>query len=278
MTHRPRAPGKASKVKRAPTERQLEQQAFRLRDRLRKRIERRAEKIQYLKDDVQGLFEHNILQSRGRADNLAIKLHAKRYPMTFVAFDIIERPGEVCTSRPFIERHDILRSTLKPSKRVRVTHPVERMAELYDHVMSLGGEGIMMKTKDGKYEPGRRSKQWVKAKAEPFLDALHVVGVLAGEGSRESLGSLVLANEDEGGNLVFVTKAGSGLDGATIKWILEQVPDLTRDDCPLVEAPTLDRPLVAWLERGLVADIVFERAIATAPRFPRVRSVRKIDA
>ena len=92
-------------------------------------------------------------------------------------------------------------------------------------------EGIVAKLGDSTYQPGRRSRSWIKIKN--FLDLeVVVVGWSPGSGRRAgTVGSLLLAVPDADGRLRYAGKVGTGFTDV----ILDQLMDAL--------GPAADRPI-----------------------------------
>lgn len=239
--------------------------------------------------DASGLkMDVNILQRRAESDSLAIRLHRRRYPLTFVAFDLLEADAEATWQLSYHQRRERLHGLLKPAPLIQLSQSSPRLVELYDEVCAAGGEGIMLKTLTHAYQPGTRSRDWMKAKAPEFEEELHIVGLLMGEGKRARLGSLVLGRITPQGDMAYVCKAGSGLSDEMITDILAAAPELRRQTCPcLVEPKNLDQPILTWLDLGMTADVRFTKPVDTEenaggflkkPRFPIIHNVRIQEA
>lgn len=220
-------------------------------------------------------MDFGIIQKRPRTNKFDITAHALKYPFTFVAFDVLEHNGVDLRALPWEHRRSVLEANVLTTERVKVSAIHDDMVALYDHVVSLGGEGIMVKTKGHIYHAGKRSPDWRKAKAPTYLDSLHVVGLLEGTGKRDgTFGSFILARKEPDGSLTYVCEAGSGLRDDELALVTKLVPHLARPECPLKEKPALRKPLLAWLDEGIEADIKYEQPVAQAPRFPRVVNLR----
>ena len=83
----------------------------------------------------------------------------------FFAFDLLMLAGEDWRQRPLLQRKAGLKRLL--GRRKRVLRYVEHLegggAEMFEHVCSLGLEGIVSKRRDGRYRSGR-SRGWLKVK------------------------------------------------------------------------------------------------------------------
>ena len=160
------------------------------------------------------------------------------YPINAVAFDLLELNGEDLTKQPFIVRKAMLKGFLDQQKNLdslRYLDYVFNKWDLWNHMISIGGEGIMAKTLMGIYE-FRRSRHWLKLKNEKLTDGknghlppLKVVGYTLGEGERAPyFGSLVLMNDD----VEYCGNVGSGFNTQELEWWTQQ----------LTSAPRIQKP------------------------------------
>lgn len=100
----------------------------------------------------------------------AVEAARTRTPATFAAFDVLWCDGDV-TSRTFLERRDLLeRFELKGSAWCTLSSFRGLGAELFAACDELKLEGLVAKRCDSRYEPGARSKYWVKAKCAAWFE------------------------------------------------------------------------------------------------------------
>jgi bifunctional non-homologous end joining protein LigD len=98
-----------------------------------------------------------------------------------------------------------------------------------------GIEGIVSKRADAAYVPGDRGL-WRKTKClnrEEFI----VVGWSEPEGSRPSIGSLLLGYYDDAGRLHYAGRAGSGISDAELERLWCRLQPLNIKRMPLAEPP-----------------------------------------
>lgn len=114
-------------------------------------------------------------------------------------FDVLSVQGEDVTSLPYIDRRAALElivqalQALHPECEIRLVPQYEATADVCARAVAEGFEGVMLKRTTGRYEPGKRSVNWLKVKAYSTADAF-VVGWSAGENSNSGkVGSLDLA-------------------------------------------------------------------------------------
>lgn len=152
-------------------------------------------------------------------------------PAVFVAYDLLEEGGIDLRERPLSERRDRLAKLIAdlPSlTSLRLSEPVDgadwtTLATRRDEARQRGVEGLMLKRLASAYQVGRRRGDWWKWKIDPYtLDAV-LVYAQAGHGRRSTLYTDYTFAVWDGGVLVPVAKAYSGLTDVEIekldRWI-----------------------------------------------------------
>ncbi len=97
------------------------------------------------------------------------------------------------------ERHERLEALIdKRSKTVRVSDLFDDGDALFEAATAQRLEGIVSKRADSRYEPGRRSRDWLKVKTQGRQE-LVVAGYTKGQGRRSNgFGALVLGVNEDG--------------------------------------------------------------------------------
>jgi bifunctional non-homologous end joining protein LigD len=117
----------------------------------------------------------------------------------------------------------------------------------------------MAKRADSKYLPGKRTRDWLKAKTHGRQEFV-IAGYTRGAGKRaDTFGSLVLAVDDSGA-LRYVGNVGTGFDDAEISKLLKLLRPLHRGSAPFAVVPKLPKVRkddVQWVEPELVAQVRF---------------------
>jgi DNA ligase-1 len=143
-------------------------------------------------------------------------------PVRFVAFDLLYQDGELLLDEPLIKRKARLDAVCANAQEaVRVAGSArcataEAVEAAFRNSLGTGHEGIVAKTENSPYTPGRRGGFWFKLK-EPFatLDVV-VTAVEYGHGKRHSVLSDYTFAVREGEKLLNIGKAYSGLTDAEI--------------------------------------------------------------
>lgn len=115
-----------------------------------------------------------VLDEHGRADfdRLQDRALRKRWfkgapPVTYCVFDLLVAAGRDIMALPLVDRKKRLAKLLKPAppSTMFVSHFDGESVELFaSAVIPLGLEGLVGKRKDSAYQPGVRSRDWLKIK------------------------------------------------------------------------------------------------------------------
>jgi bifunctional non-homologous end joining protein LigD len=198
------------------------------------------------------------LDDQGRASFSAMQQGG--HPLVYYAFDVLEIEGEPVIDRPFTERHELLRGLLASgSTTVRLSETFDDGRALMKAAKEQGLEGVMAKKASSRYEPGKRTRDWLKLKTTLRQEFL-ICGWTKGKGRRERLfGSLVVGMR-RGDELVWVGNVGTGFSEAEIEKLLAKLRPLERKTCPFTTEPTMPRVRkgdVVWVTPKLVCEVEF---------------------
>jgi len=129
-----------------------------------------------------------------------IEKMAKELPVEINIFDILYYNGKTMMNKPQSERRELIEKIVKPLKRkIVLTEKIisgdeKELEKFYDQALRAGVEGLILKSIDKNYIPGRKVGGWVKIK--PTLEPLDlvIIGGTYGEGKRaHALSSFILA-------------------------------------------------------------------------------------
>ena len=198
----------------------------------------------------------------GRATFSAMQQAKPGTTYVFVAFDALvdRRRGGVQVSEAFADGAALLRAAEE-----------QRF------------EGIIAKRADSIYEPGKRSRNWLKVKTHGRQEFV-IAGYTKGQGRRSGrFGSLILAVSEEGG-LRYVGNVGTGFVDSEIERLLALLRPLERKDTPFDEVPKLPKVRkadIVWVEPKLVCEVEFVEwthdGRLRAPSYPGLREDKRPD-
>ena len=230
--------------------------------------------------DERGTGSFERLQQRlGLTNPRSVGRASAEVPVQVFGFDLLAVAGHDLRALPLSTRKTLLRRLVPAHGVIRFAdHVDEHGTPFFDAACQHGVEGIVAKRADAPYVSGRRSRDWVKIKA-PKTAYLAVVGFLPGKGTRETLGSLMLAWRGNSG-LVYAGNAGSGLSDARIAALLPALRAATRAAPAFAAAEPLARHAV-FVEPSLVAEVRFtettERGLLRQPVFVGMRDDKRVE-
>jgi bifunctional non-homologous end joining protein LigD len=196
------------------------------------------------------------LDDQGRSDFGL--LQADGGPLVYYVFDLLELEREPVVSRPIEQRRELLEELVVADPRVRLSAWFEDGEALLAAVREHGLEGVVSKRVGSAYRPGKRSGDWQKVKTRN-RDEFLIIGYTRGKGSREALGSLLLAEDGDEG-LSYAGNVGSGLSEGSVARLLKEMGPLRRDSAPIEPAPRPPKVRVAdvtWVEPRLRCKVEF---------------------
>ena len=181
-------------------------------------------------------------------------------PLVYYVFDVLEADGEPLVDLPLRERRTRLAELLGlRDGTVRLSEAFDDGQALYEAAQKQGLEGVIAKKADSRYQPGRRTRDWLKVKTHQEQEFV-VAGYTKGKGRRaRTLGSLVLAVM-RGGRLEYVGNVGTGFTEDEIERLLRTLRPLERATSAFPEAPKMPKVRkddVVWVEPELVAEVEF---------------------
>jgi bifunctional non-homologous end joining protein LigD len=90
--------------------------------------------------------------------------HQSAHSLVYYAFDLLHLDGRDLTATPLDERRDLLARVLNGSRMLRSEPLPGTPAQIEKAVRELQLEGVVAKRNASRYEPGKRSRSWVKVK------------------------------------------------------------------------------------------------------------------
>ena len=172
----------------------------------------------------------SALQQRiGRQKQVAQMVRA--VPVVFMTYDVLEERGVDIRSLPLYERRQRLSALADRESGAGVirTSPIveeeswDALARVRTESRTRGVEGMMLKRRSSPYGVGRKKGDWWKWKIDPYTIDAVLIYAQPGSGRRASLLTDYTFGVWEGGELVPIAKAYSGLSNEEIdemdRWI-----------------------------------------------------------
>lgn len=182
-----------------------------------------------------------------------------RYPVNFVAFDLLWFDHHNVMPLPFATRRNALEQSFEPGDRWSVSPLSEDdPEELFQVALDRNLEGIVCKRRDSIYLPGSRSSGWRKVKIRPRTDMV-VGGWIPGSGSlANTIGSVVVGVAGLEG-FDCAGSVGSGLTDAARRRLSKAF--VPRADSPFLNTEVVTRGTeqVRWVEPTVVVEVGFAR-------------------
>ena len=200
------------------------------------------------------------LDEQGRATFSAMQQGKSGTRYIYVVFDLLEVDGVPVTDLPLTERRQRLQRLLdRRNQTVQFSESFDDGDALYRVAQDQGFEGIVSKHRGSTYEPGRRSRDWLKIKTHGRQEFV-IAGYTKGQGRRSGrFGSLILGYW-EGKELAYAGNVGTGFTDGEIDKLLKKLRPLERKEPSFREVPKMPkvrRDAIVWVEPRLVAEVEF---------------------
>jgi DNA ligase D-like protein (predicted ligase) len=219
-----------------------------------------------------GATSFSRLQQRLGVRNPSAEL-MRSVPVTYFIFDVLRADGRDVRDLPLRQRKHVLRPLLSYGGPLRYTVHRSGTAQAYwQHALSSGWEGLVVKRADSAYTGGR-SRDWLKFKAENNQEFV-IGGFTDPQGSRSGFGALLIGYYDDNGKLAYAGKVGTGFDQATLASLRDALGRLEQPRPPF-DRGALPGVGVHWVQPRLVGQVGFsEWTTAGQLRHPRYLGLR----
>ena len=175
-------------------------------------------------------------------------------PVTLLAFDLLALDGKDLTSRPLVERREMLESLGMADVHWQVPATYDDGEMLLEATAQQKLEGIVSKKRGSLYFPGRRSVDWLKFPHRNI--GSYVVGGWRLETDSSSRIGAVLVGELTGEGLTYLGRVGSGIAGKEGQRLLDVLAPFHTDESPFVDVvPKVDATGTTWVRPEVVVDI-----------------------
>lgn len=176
--------------------------------------------------DESGRPTFQVLQHRGSHPH---------HNILFYAFDLLHLDGRDKVKERLEERRAPLPKLIGANPVIRVSDDLPGSgAQVLEAVRSLGLEGVIAKRRGSAYQPGERSKDWLKFKLENQQE--FVIGGFRADG-RSSIDALVVGYF-EAKQLKFAGKVRAGFTPHIRGQLRRHLEPLHAESCPFADLPT----------------------------------------
>ncbi|MCT6780439.1 ATP-dependent DNA ligase [Streptomyces sp. CS7] len=225
--------------------------------------------------DSKGRADFQRLQSRMGLANSPTRATrvASQLPVHLMLFDVLFLNSEILTRTVYSERRAILQD-------LNLTGPnwstpaaiVGHGQQALEMTRAAGLEGLVAKRLTSLYQPGVRSRSWIKIRNVKTADII-VGGWLPGRGGLSSLPGALLMGQPGPEGLQFVGRVGTGWSDAERIRLASVLAELATGTCPFAQRPAV--PGARWVTPRLVAEVRYTtRTQAERLRHPSWHRIR----
>ncbi|MGF1587017.1 MAG: DNA ligase D [Bacteroidales bacterium] len=180
--------------------------------------------------------------------------------LKYYVFDILYLNGHDVTRFPLKSRKELLDAFFNKyrfSKIYNTDFQTGNGVSLFRELSAKGYEGIIAKSPDGIYLPGKRSESWLKVKSTMMQEAV-ICGYTLPLKSRKYFGSLILGIYEEN-VLRYIGNCGTGFTDASIKELYNKFITIKAEKCPFRTIPKISYPKgkPVWVKPELVCSVKF---------------------
>lgn len=220
------------------------------------------------------------LQKRLGRKNVGTQL-LQAVPVVLVAYDLLYAEGKVLIDQPLSERRHLLAQIVPDGGPLRLSQgkmlvDAALLDDEFDLARARGNEGLMIKSPNSPYKPGRRGRDWLKLKRAIATLDVAVTAVEVGHGKRRNLLSdytFAVRKSAEEDELLNIGKAYSGLTDRELTELTEWFKDHTLQE--------FAHGRVRIVEPTIVIEVTFDKVQPSkrhksgyALRFPRILRLR----
>jgi len=201
------------------------------------------------------------LLNRNVEDRFKISLLSRKNPATYNIFDIIHYQKEDLINKTIIERKGILMKVVHPDERIEIV-PFQEGDQVEDQFLNYlkeGFEGAVIKNSYSKYEPGRRSDQWLKIKKGDTVD-VYIIGATKSTGSIP-FGALLMEKDGK-----YFGKVGTGFSDQDRKDIFKLLKE-NQEPLKIAVPPDVESEIIVT-SKPFLAEIKMQEMIKISPRAP----------
>ncbi|MEU9850864.1 non-homologous end-joining DNA ligase [Streptomyces sp. NPDC047985] len=205
--------------------------------------------------DPEGRSDFERLQSRMGLTGSPAKAArmAATVPVHLVLFDVVHLGQDSLVRTPYTERRNVLEGLGVQGPYWSTPSAVTgHGAQALEMTRSAGLEGLIAKRLTSRYEPGVRSRSWIKIRNVRTADVV-VGGWVPGRGRLTGLPGALLVGQPRHGHLRYVGSVGTGWSDRERTALAHLLQEHTTDDCPFDNVPAVTG--ARWVRPRLVGEV-----------------------
>ncbi|PUZ30174.1 bifunctional non-homologous end joining protein LigD [Chitinophaga costaii] len=208
--------------------------------------------------------------------------------LVYYVFDLLWLDGHDLTGWPLLQRRALLKELMPPEGPIRFSDNFDTTAtELLAAAAQMGLEGIVAKRANSTYQPGARSRDWLKLKVNQRQEMV-IGGFTRNEGTVKTFSAL-LVGVYENGKLQYTGKIGTGFSDKKQQDMMALFTPLLTSKSPFAETPSVNKPSrfrphpphaeAFWLKPKLVCEVSYaemtSEGVMRHPSFEGLREDKK---
>lgn len=174
--------------------------------------------------------------------------------LVYVIFDLLSLDGQSLMQKELIERKKMLENlNIKGENLVVIDYIEKRGISFFEKMKNYPFEGMIAKRKNSIYQPGIRSRDWLKIKVH-LEQEMVIGGYTEGKGGRLGFGALLMGVY-ENSQFIYVGSVGTGYSDTILQNLKERLKKLEVKQSPFVNPPKGEQ---TWVKPLLVAQVKFQ--------------------
>jgi bifunctional non-homologous end joining protein LigD len=125
---------------------------------------------------------------------------------------------------------------------------------MVERAAKAGWEGVIAKEASSAYEPGQRSRSWLKLKVE-YRQEFVVGGYTEPRNSRQHIGALLLGYYEKG-KLIYAGHTGGGFTRSGLSEMYKRLSPLVRKSSPFATTPKTNER-AHWVTPKIIVEVKF---------------------
>lgn len=180
--------------------------------------------------------------------------HTHEGTIVYIVFDILWLNGHDLRTMELKDRKEVLNSLIAGNVIKYSDHIEKKGKELFGLAIKNNLEGIMAKRSGSTYQPGRRSRDWLKLKTHMRQEAV-IGGFTEPKGSRKYIGALVLGIYKEG-KLFYAGHSGGGIPPKLMPELRRKLESIEIKKSPFIDS-FKPNSVVHYVKPELICEVTF---------------------